>query len=111
MAVNDAATATAIANERYFTGLTERHVPHIGAPPVALPRAGMVGENPPHHARRDREEMGAVLPARRLIDESKVGFVNQGGGLQRVGAFPRHVTTGHPVELVVDERHEGSSAA
>jgi hypothetical protein len=45
----------------------------------------MVHQDPPHHLEREAEEMRPVLPVGvSLVDESKVGLVDQGGRLQDV---------------------------
>jgi hypothetical protein len=45
----------------------------------------VVHQDLPHEARRQAEEVGAALPlAHLLAGDSEVGFVDQGGGLERV---------------------------
>ena len=52
--------------------------------------------------------MGAVLPFHlRQIAQSQIGFVNQGGGLERVAAgLTIDRPLGKPVEFVVNHRHQ-----
>lgn len=49
------------------------------------PPAGVIDQHATHHAGGDRQEVSAALPIDPLlIDQPQVGFVNQGGRLQRV---------------------------
>ena len=52
--------------------------------------------------------MRAVLPVHLLdVDQPDVGFVDEGGRLQRVaGALVRHVPARHAAELFMDERYQ-----
>ena len=43
-----------------------------------------------------------------MIDESEVGFVDEGGGLEgEVGAFVAHLLAGEAAELLIDGGEEG----
>jgi hypothetical protein len=70
--------------------------------------ARVVHQNPSHELRRYRKEVGAILPAHSLvIDQSQIGFVDQGGGLQAVvGAFPFQVMPCQAAEFVINDRGE-----
>jgi hypothetical protein len=44
----------------------------------------MVHEDVPHRARRDAEEVSAILPANSLlVDKANESLIDEGGGLQR----------------------------
>ncbi len=49
--------------------------------------------------------MGAILPLHALVvDQTHVGFIDQGGGLEAVtGALASHVAAGEAAEFVVDD--------
>ena len=56
-------------------------------PQVVLDVAGDADQDAAHHPGADCEEVGTILPTHiGNIDQAYVGFVHQGGGLQRV--FP-----------------------
>jgi len=61
----------------------------------------MVNHDAPHQLRGRRDKVAPALPDRlRIIDQSQVGFVENGGGLQSVArAFPAHVMMGAPVQF------------
>ena len=79
-----------------------------GAALGGVTRARMVHENLAHHARRYGEKVGAILVARAaVIHQAQVGFMNQGGGLQRVALrFAAQVTFRDAVQLLVDQGDE-----
>jgi len=66
-------------------------------------------EDFPHRVGGSREEMPAAGPGALLVaaDETQVGFMNQGGGLERL---PRPLlgkpAGGQPTQLVVDKRQQ-----
>src|SRR5215831_4417390 len=61
-----------------------------------------------HHTRRNREKVGATLPAGLfLLDESQVGFVYQRRRLQSViRALLPQLTRGYHAQLLVNQRKE-----
>ena len=64
--------------------LVERHA-HAAGTFRGGARAGVIDQDPPHHARAHGEELGAVAPRRPLLPhQAQVGFVDEGGRLQRV---------------------------
>lgn len=68
-------------------------------------RSGTIHQHLPHGARRDRDEVTAVLPRGTGMCQSQVRLVDQSGRLQRLaGRFASHVRGGDPTELVVDIR-------
>jgi hypothetical protein len=69
------------------------------------PRDGMVQQHLAHHARRRREEMGAVPPLHLMeLRQLQIGLVDQRGGVERVvGPLAAESPTGNPLELVVDD--------
>jgi hypothetical protein len=70
--------------------------------------AGLIDEDPSHQARRDAEELRAVLPdGRSLIDEPQVEFVHERGGRDGMAcAFAPELARGNPAQFGVDERNE-----
>jgi hypothetical protein len=72
----------------------------------------MVHENPPHHDRCESDELCPVLPVHMLIDQPKVGLVDERGGLERVVApLADQIQSGQPAPLVVHERQHLVSRA
>jgi hypothetical protein len=73
----------------------------------------MVDQNMPHELRREAEELSAVLPLRlTLANETKVGFINQGGALKCVvGAFAPKMTPRQAAQFVVNQRNQSLSRA
>ncbi len=74
--------------------------PRIDLVPFAAAFSGpmatrVIDQNAAHQLRGDAEEMSAVPPGRRLlIDQPKIIFVDQAGGLQSViGSFALEITT------------------
>src|SRR5439155_3487169 len=66
-------------------------------------------EDPPHGLGGGGEEVPAAVPVWGLldIDQADVGFVDQGGGLQRLAwPFVRHLFGRQLAQLVVDQRQE-----
>jgi hypothetical protein len=69
--------------------------------------AGMIYENPAHHLGRHRDELNAVLPAGPLVDQTQVGFVDEGRGLQGVtGPLAAQVRGGAAAQFRVQEDHQ-----
>src|SRR6478672_8300399 len=70
--------------------------------------AGMINHDVPHHLRGRRNKVGPALPDRRgIIDQPQVGFVENGGGLQRVaGPLPAHVMVGESVQFRMHQREQ-----
>src|SRR6266576_6066359 len=69
---------------------------------------GMINHDVPHHLRGRRDKVGPALPDRLgVINQSQVGFVENGGRLQRVaGALPTHVMVGESVQLRMHQREQ-----
>ena len=66
----------------------------------------VVDQDAPHYLRRDREEVRTIRPVHiLLINQTDVGFIDQGSGLKCVVfPLPAHVTARQAVEFVVDQR-------
>ena len=64
--------------------------------------------NAPHETRGQGQKVRAILPANATkIDQSNEGFVDEGGGLQRViVTLATHLETGEATEFLVDDRHQ-----
>ena len=73
-----------------------------------LPLPGVVHEHTAHHARRDAEEMRAVLPWNRpLRNQAQIRFVDDRCRLERVTGFlAAKVSGGQTAKLALDLRHE-----
>ena len=71
--------------------------------------ARVIHQDVAHRARRHREEVGAVGPSLLfLIGQPEVGLMDERRGLQGVARLPaRQITTGHPVQLIVDQGQHG----
>ena len=66
-------------------GFIEDHSRAAAAAFVTLMRAGVVNQDAAHGLRGDSEEVGFALPVDPgLVDQFHVGFVDEGGGLERV---------------------------
>jgi hypothetical protein len=65
-----------------------------------------VHENPPHHDRREADELCAILPVHLpLVDQPEVRLVDERGGLERVVApLAEQIQGGQPAQLVVHEQ-------
>lgn len=71
--------------------------------------AGLFYENPPHRFSRCGEEMAPAVPALGLvhINQPNVGFVNQGGSLQRLSRLLlRHPLRRQLAQLIIDQRQQ-----
>ena len=68
----------------------------------------MVHQDPTHHLGRHREEVRSTLPIRAsLVDESKVGLVDQGGRLQDVSRlFAPKPGRRSASQFLVNDHHE-----
>ena len=68
----------------------------------------MINHDAPHHLRGGRDKVGPALPDRLgVIDQPQVGFVANGGRLQRVaGPLPAHVMVGEPVQFRMHQREQ-----
>ena len=68
----------------------------------------MVHQDPAHHLGRHREEVRSILPIRAsLVDESKIGLVDQGGRLQNVSPWLAPKPGRRPAsQFLVDDHHE-----
>ena len=89
-----------------FIGVAEWNFPHVPAPLAGGAVAGMVHENPPHHDRREADELRPVLPVHLpLIDQPKVRLVDERCGLEGVVApLAEQIRGGQPAQLIVHER-------
>ena len=86
-------------------GLVQRDMRHAtSAFEIVAPR--VLHQNAPHHLRRHREEMGAILPLHALIaHEAHVRLIHQRRRLQAMaGTLAPHVAARQPVELVIHDR-------
>ena len=85
----------------------ERDLLSIAEPLGAFTRPGAIDEDAPHHLRRDRQELGAVLPRRAtLIDETQIRLVYERGRLKGVAlSFLTQVRGRAVPQLLVDECH------
>ena len=65
---------------------------------------GVVHQDPPHHARRQAEELGPVPPVDpALVHQPEIGLVHQGGGLEGVaGGLAAQVLGCQAMQLLVD---------
>jgi hypothetical protein len=72
------------------------------------PRSRVIDEYPAHQARSHAKEVGPVAPADLpLIDQSEVGFVYEGGWLQRMaGHLAPQLRACDASQMVVDDRDE-----
>src|SRR5450631_795630 len=70
--------------------------------------ASVVHQDLPHQLRRNRKEMGAILPLGKiLIDQTNVSFVDQGGALQGVTrALVLQVMMSDTAQLCVNQGHQ-----
>lgn len=67
----------------------------------------MVHQNPPQNPCGDREKVNAIVECHLGVDQTQVGFVNQGRRPQRMLAAFRPQAAGRkPPQLPVHERHE-----
>jgi len=68
--------------------------------------ADLIDEDLPHEEGRDAEEVGAAFPVGQFLgDQARVGFVDEGGGLEGGHvALAAEVTVGQTVQFLVDER-------
>lgn len=66
---------------------------------------GVIDKDLAHELGGDSEEMGAAAPfGHILIDQPHVGFMDEGGGLERViGAFAAEVAEGELAQFAVDD--------
>ena len=70
--------------------------------------ARLFDQNLPHGLRGGREEMPATIPAGIFFaDESHVGLVDEGRGLERVAfGLAAHVGVGEAPELAIEDREQ-----
>ncbi len=68
----------------------------------------IVDEDPPHGLRCDCHEVCAVLPGNiALVDQLKIGFVNQRRSIERVaGSLPPQLMLRQAPQLLVNQRQE-----
>ena len=86
--------------------VAQGNLPHVPPALAGGVVARMVDENPPHHDHGESDELRPVLPVDvPLIDQPKVGLVDERGGLERVVApLAEEIPSGQPAQLVVHER-------
>jgi len=79
---------------------------------LVISRTRKIGEDAAHHARGNREEVGAILPFDCIdVNQAKIDFVDQSGGLQGVTPASLDITAvGEAVKLPAADRSERSSA-
>jgi len=65
----------------------------------------MIDEQATHYLCGDSEKMSAVLPVHaRLVYESKISLMNQGGWLESViGSFPSQIIRCQLTQFIVDD--------
>ena len=68
----------------------------------------MVNHDVAHQLRGRRDKVGPALPDRLgVINQLQVGFVENGGRLQRVAdPLPAHVMVGEPVQFRMQQREQ-----
>lgn len=93
--------------DAHDSSLVQRDVLHT-APTLHVVSARMLDQDPAHQLRRDREEMGPVLPLHPVVvHEAHVGFVDQSSGLEAVSlALTSHVAVRKTSELGIDDWRE-----
>ena len=93
---------------RYLGSLIERNHPQVCTAFGIIPGAREVDKNAPHHSRASCKEVRPVLPLHiPPVDQPKVGFVDERGGLQHVaGPLARHKLVRHPVQFLINRRSE-----
>jgi hypothetical protein len=86
----------------------ERHSQRFAGTLRRRAGARMVDEDPPHHSRRQREEVRTALPVNlSLPQQPQIGFVHQRGRLECVAlAVMTKLACGALPELTVDERQQ-----
>jgi hypothetical protein len=69
------------------------------------PRPALVDQHPPHHLRRDPQEVQAVLPVHPpLVEQAQIDLVDQAGRLQReMGGLVAQQQPRQPAQLLVDD--------
>jgi hypothetical protein len=69
--------------------------------------ARVLDQDPAHHARRDAEEMRAILPVHIRVDEPQIGFMDQRRGLERMslGLAPE-LSPRQATQLCIHERNQ-----
>ena len=73
----------------FLSHLLQRQLLLVAAPFLRLPAPGIIEQDVTHGLRRYREEMSAARPLRLLLnDQLEVGFVDEGGCVERVVALP-----------------------
>ena len=76
---------------------------------AAASSAGILDQDAPHRLGSRGEEVAATVPThlRIVADQTQVGFVDQGGSVERLsGFFVRELVSGQSAQLVVDQRQE-----
>ena len=79
------------------------------AAPAFLPARSLrvIHQNVPHHARRNREEVGPILPVSVRPSQPQIRFVNQRRGPQRLFRAPRAQTaTRNLPQLIVNNGNQ-----
>lgn len=88
-------------------GAGERDVLPVAASLERMFAARVLDQDPAHHARRDAEEMRAILPVHIRVDQPQIGFMDQRRGLERMslGLAPE-LSPRQPAQLRIDERNQ-----
>src|SRR6516165_11006031 len=75
---------------------------------LIISRPRKINQNAPHHPRTNGVEMRSVLPFDGIgVYQAEIGLVNQASGLERMARLlAGHVSSGQPVQLVVNEGHQ-----
>src|SRR6266496_1421980 len=76
-------------------------------------RARDIDQDPAHDGGAHREKVRPILPVHLArAEQAQIHFVDERGGLERVvRRFPRHVQVRGPMQVLVDQRHEGVERA
>jgi hypothetical protein len=84
-------------------GVFEHDLLTLSAAPRCAVLARVIEQDAAHLRRGHGQKMAPALHGGALVDQAKIGFVDQGGGLQRVlAAFAPEVAAGQAVQLVID---------
>ena len=93
---------------RYLHRQLQRDFGRSSASLVVVPGASVIDEDPPHRARRHREEVGAILPLDAIeVDEPEVRLVDERCRLQCVtSALMSQVLPGQLTQLLIHQWQE-----
>ncbi len=99
----------ALRRVRNFVEIESQRMRDPLAPATALfcrPRSRSIYQDAPHQLRRNREEMGAVLPVKLAYRrQPQIGLVDQRGGLERMARpLAPHAARGKAAKFVMHQR-------